>query len=68
MKFDEQFQEMQGDKSSKRLKIELETLIQTGELGKGTGQLVGDVYSIGYDSAKVIIHDRYRQKVGGIPA
>lgn len=31
-------------------------------------QLVGDLYSINYETAKVIIHDHYRQKVGGIPS
>lgn len=30
--------------------------------------LVGDLYSINYECAKVIIHDHYRQKVGGIPS
>lgn len=31
-------------------------------------QYVGDVYSIGYESANVQIHDYYRKKVGGIPS
>ena len=31
-------------------------------------QLVGDLYSINYESAKVIIHDHYRHRVGGIPS
>lgn len=31
------------------------------------GQYVGEVYSIGYESALVQIHDSHRQKVGGIP-
>jgi hypothetical protein len=31
-------------------------------------QYVGDLYSIGYESASVQIHDFYRQKVGGIPS
>ncbi len=30
-------------------------------------QLIGDVYSLNYDSALVQIHDSFRQKVGGIP-
>lgn len=30
-------------------------------------QLVGDVYSMNYDSALVQIHDSFRQRVGGIP-
>lgn len=29
---------------------------------------VGEVYSLGYESALVQVHDFYRQKVGGIPA
>lgn len=32
------------------------------------GQLVGDLYSINYETAKVIIHDHYRHQVGGIPS
>lgn len=31
-------------------------------------QYVGDVYSIGYESATVQIHDHYRMNVGGIPS
>lgn len=31
-------------------------------------QLVGDLYSINYESAKVIIHDTFRHNVGGIPS
>lgn len=31
-------------------------------------QIVGDLYSINYDYAKVIIHDTYRHQVGGIPS
>lgn len=33
-----------------------------------SGQYVGDVYSISYQSALVQIHDKYRQDVGGIPS
>jgi hypothetical protein len=32
------------------------------------GQYVGEVYSIGYETALVQIHDRHRQDVGGIPS
>jgi hypothetical protein len=32
------------------------------------GQYVGEVYSQGYETAVVQIHDRFRQDVGGIPA
>ncbi|MEA5420229.1 DUF87 domain-containing protein [Spirulina sp. CCNP1310] len=32
------------------------------------GQYVGEVYSISYESALVLIHDHYRKKVGGIPS
>ncbi len=31
-------------------------------------QYIGDVYSISYESALVLIHDFYRKKVGGIPS
>ena len=31
-------------------------------------QRVGDVYSINYETARVLIHDYYRMKVGGIPS
>jgi len=31
-------------------------------------QLVGDVFALGYESASVQIHDRYRKDVGGIPS
>lgn len=31
-------------------------------------QYVGDVYSLGYEDALVLIHDFYRQMVGGIPS
>ena len=31
-------------------------------------QYVGEVYSIGYETALVQIHDRHRQNVGGIPS
>ena len=31
-------------------------------------QLVGDLYSINYEEGKVLVHDFYRQKVGGIPS
>ena len=31
-------------------------------------QYVGDVYSISYENALVLIHDHYRREVGGIPS
>lgn len=31
-------------------------------------EYVGDLYSINYDTARLIIHDYYREKVGGIPS
>ena len=31
-------------------------------------ELVGDLYSINYETARVIIHDYHREKVGGIPS
>ncbi len=33
-----------------------------------TDQYIGDLYSINYETARVIVHDFYRQKVGGIPS
>jgi len=33
-----------------------------------TSQFVGDLYSINYETARVIVHDFHRQKVGGIPS
>ena len=32
------------------------------------GQYIGDIYSISYETARVLIHDHFRQKVGGIPS
>lgn len=31
-------------------------------------QYVGDLFSINYDKAKILVHDFYRKKVGGIPS
>ena len=31
-------------------------------------QQIGDLYSINYETARVIVHDFARQKVGGIPS
>ena len=31
-------------------------------------QYIGDLYSINYETARVIVHDFHRQKVGGIPS
>lgn len=33
-----------------------------------TKQYIGDLYSINYETARVIVHDFHRQKVGGIPS
>lgn len=33
-----------------------------------SNQLVGDLYSMNYEKARVIIHDTYRHRVGGIPS
>ena len=33
-----------------------------------TSEQVGDLYSINYETARVIIHDSARQQVGGKPA
>ena len=32
------------------------------------GQYIGDVYSISYETANVLVHDHFRQEVGGIPS
>ena len=32
------------------------------------GQYIGNVYSISYETASVLIHDHFRQEVGGIPS
>lgn len=50
-----------ADELSVNAKQLFEQLIQTD-------QYVGDVYSIGYESALVLIHDFYRKQVGGIPS
>lgn len=31
-------------------------------------QYIGDVFSINYDTAKILVHDHYKMKVGGIPS
>lgn len=31
-------------------------------------QYIGDIFSINYESSKVLVHDFYRKKVGGIPS
>lgn len=33
-----------------------------------TNEYVGELYSINYETARVIIHDSERKKVGGIPS
>ncbi len=33
-----------------------------------TEQYIGDLYSINYETGRVIVHDFHRQKVGGIPS
>ena len=40
---------------------QFKTLIQEG-------QYIGDVYSISYETARVLVHDHFRQEVGGIPS
>lgn len=32
------------------------------------GQYIGDVYSISYETARVLVHDHFRKEVGGIPS
>ena len=45
----------------KETKQYLQKLIQTE-------QYIGDLYSINYETARVMVHDFHRQKVGGIPS
>lgn len=59
--FDQQLKFLENAHINNQLKSDLEALIQPT-------QLVGDVYSLGYNSAKVIIHDKYREQAGGIPS
>lgn len=33
-----------------------------------TGQFIGDLYSINYETARIIVHDFHRKQVGGIPS
>ncbi len=47
--------------------LESETMRTLGTLVQPS-QYVGDVYSISYESALVLIHDNHRQRVGGIPS
>lgn len=51
----------QGNEKKQELKNYIETLIQPE-------QYVGDLYSINYETANVMIHNFYREKVGGIPS
>jgi DNA helicase HerA-like ATPase len=53
------------------LRIENNKKIETEQLFKKLVQseeYVGDLYSINYETARVIIHDSARKKVGGIPS
>ncbi|MEO5777944.1 MAG: DUF87 domain-containing protein [Flavobacterium sp.] len=50
-----------GDDKKVETKQWFQKLIQTSEY-------VGDLYSINYETTRVIIHDFYREKVGGIPS
>jgi hypothetical protein len=54
-------QENESRKDSQEARDLLASLIQPE-------QYVGDLYSIGYESASVQINDTFRQKVGGIPS
>ncbi|RYE35839.1 MAG: DUF87 domain-containing protein, partial [Sphingobacteriales bacterium] len=55
---------LESRRTEDKLKLvqqKFESLIQTSEQ-------VGDLYSINYETARVIIHDTERKKVGGIPS
>ncbi|EAY29412.1 ATP-binding protein [Microscilla marina] len=55
---------IQGDidfNKENEVKQRFEKLIQIN-------QYIGDLYSINYETAKVVVHDYHRQQVGGIPS
>jgi hypothetical protein len=54
--------------TSERAREVFGQLIQNEQRAGQKDQYVGEVYSIGYESALVLIHDFHRQKVGGIPS
>ncbi|WP_019499007.1 helicase HerA domain-containing protein [Pseudanabaena sp. PCC 6802] len=56
--------ELLKDREHSTAEVAKETLSQLIQ----KSQQVGDVYSISYESALVLIHDHYRKKVGGIPS
>lgn len=51
---------LDSDKKAE-VKQQFQKLIQTD-------QYIGDLYSINYETARIIVHDFHRQKVGGIPS
>ena len=62
---------------SEKMKDALDAAINVAEMAKAraelceliqSGQYVGEVFSIAYETSKVQIHDHHRRKVGGIPA
>lgn len=57
----------QGFAEDQRRTFELQAQTQFSRLIQ-TDQYVGDVYSIGYETALVQIHDFHRKRVGGIPS
>lgn len=55
------FEADQKKRAEEKAKELFRTIIQPA-------QYVGDIYAIRYDEATALIHDFYRQKVGGIPS
>jgi hypothetical protein len=53
--------ERQDSDRKVEVKQQFQKLIQTD-------QYIGDLYSINYETGRVIVHDFHRQKVGGIPS
>jgi len=61
MSIEQGIEERRNNDRNKEVQQWFQKLIQTTEL-------VGDLYSINYETARVIIHDFHREKVGGIPS
>jgi endonuclease III len=60
-KFESSIEDLQNEQPGWNAKSVFSKLIQED-------QYVGDLYSINYEQAKVLVHDFHRQKVGGIPS
>src|SRR5438270_12480715 len=58
---------VEGFANDQRRSLELQVQRLLGSIIQ-VDQYVGDVYSIGYETALVQIHDFHRERVGGIPS